>query len=94
MECVVVNEDVWQSLPEDVRSQIQEAAQETSQKATEMVLERETTTLEKLKSTGMTVIGPEDGLDVEAFRTSAGKLVSERFGAEYGDLYEAIRSVQ
>ena len=41
----------------------------------------------------MTVIGAEDGLDVEAFRTSVKALVDERFGAEYGDLYAKIAEV-
>ena len=94
MECVVVNESVWKSLSSELQSQILAAAQETSQKATEMVLEREANTLEKLKSAGMTVIGPEDGLDLEAFRAGTNELVSERFGEQYGDLYQAIRRIQ
>ncbi len=42
----------------------------------------------------MTVIGPDDGLDLEAFRDFVTKLVDARFGAKYGDLYEKIRAVK
>ena len=41
----------------------------------------------------MTVIGPEEGLDLEAFRGSVQKRVDERFGEKYGSLYEKIRAI-
>jgi TRAP-type transport system periplasmic protein len=41
----------------------------------------------------MTVIGPEDGLDVDAFRESVSTLVEERFGEKYGDLYAKIAAI-
>ena len=94
MECVVVSESAWQGLSPVIQSQILEAAQEVSQKATSMVLEGEAETLEKLKSAGMRVIGPEDGLAIEAFRSRVGKLVSERFGQQFGSLYQEIRAIQ
>jgi hypothetical protein len=39
------------------------------------------------------VIGPDEGLDLDAFRTSVSKLVEERFGQKYGELYEKIRAI-
>ena len=41
----------------------------------------------------MKVIGPAEGLDVDAFRASVGKVVEERFGEKFGALYEKIKAV-
>jgi len=41
----------------------------------------------------MTVIGADDGLKLEEFRTSVKALVDERFGEKYGDLYAKIAAV-
>jgi hypothetical protein len=59
-----------------------------------MTLDLEAQDLQGLKDAGMTVIGPEDGLDIEAFRANTEKLVNERFGEKYGELYEMIKAIQ
>ncbi len=42
----------------------------------------------------MTVIGPAEGLKLDAFKASVNKLVNERFGAKYGDLYKEIAAIK
>jgi TRAP-type transport system periplasmic protein len=93
-ECIVVNDKVWQGLTPAIQAQITEAAREVSQKATQMTLDGEASTLTKLKEAGMTVIGPEEGLELNAFRTQTDKLVTERFGTKFGALYQEIRAIQ
>jgi TRAP-type transport system periplasmic protein len=92
-EVVVMNEDVWQGLSDKEKDAVREAAQETRDKATKAILDNEGAETQQLRDLGMTVIGAEEGLDLEAFRASVSKLVDERFGAEYGDLYAKIAAV-
>lgn len=92
-EVVVMNEDAWQGLSDAQKEAVTKAASEIRDRATKAILENEEKDTEELRKLGMTVIGPEDGLDVEAFRASVEKLVEERFGEKYGALYEKIRAV-
>jgi tripartite ATP-independent transporter DctP family solute receptor len=93
-EIVVMNEKKWQDLPADLQEKIAEVAKEMSVKATQMTLDLEAEHLQKLKDAGMTVIGPDEGLDVEAFRERTQKLVQERFGEKYGELYNIIKAIK
>ncbi|MCA0961979.1 TRAP transporter substrate-binding protein [Salipiger bermudensis] len=92
-EVVVMNEDTWQGMSGVEQDAVREAAQQTREKATAAILDNEETETQQLRDLGMTVIGAEDGLDLEAFRASVGALVDERFGGEYGDLYAKIAAV-
>lgn len=92
-EVVVMNEDVWQGLSDTQKDAVREAANQTREKATKAILDNEDTETQKLRDLGMTVIGAEDGLDLEGFRSSVKTLVDERFGAEYGELYSKIAAV-
>ncbi len=92
-EVVVMNEDTWQGLSGEMQDAVREAAQQTREKATKAILENEAGETQQLRDLGMTVIGEEDGLDVAAFRESVSKLVQERFGAEYGELYAKIAAI-
>ena len=91
---VGVNEQTWQSLTDDQRAAISEAAAETGAWATAQTVASETADLQKLKDAGMTVITAADGLDIEAFRTSVMSLVHERFDEQWGDLYDIIEDIQ
>ena len=42
----------------------------------------------------MTVIGPADGLKLDAFKASVNKAVQAKFGAKFGDLYKEIAAVK
>ena len=92
-EVVVMNEDAWQALSDEQKAAVTKAAEETRQKATSAILDKEEEETQALRDLGMTVIGPDEGLDVEAFRTSVKTLVDERFGEKYGDLYAKIAAI-
>lgn len=92
-ELVVVNESIWQSLSVENQQKIREAAEEASQYATNLVLEKEEKQLAALKEAGMTVISEEDGLDLKAFKENTLEIIDERFDEEYGYIYDMIRSM-
>lgn len=93
-QLIVINEKAWAALSPEQRDQISKAAAETRAKATEMVRSQEAEETDKLRGLKMTVIGPSDGLQVDAFRASVNKLVQARFGAKFGDLYKDIAAVR
>ena len=92
-EVVVMNEDVWQDMSDSQKDAVREAARMTREKATRAILDNEETETQKLRDLGMTVIGEAEGLQIDAFRASVSKLVDERFGSEYGELYAKIDAV-
>ncbi|NIY97362.1 TRAP transporter substrate-binding protein [Salipiger sp. HF18] len=92
-EVVVMNEDVWQDMSDSQKDAVREAARMTREKATMAILDNEETETQKLRDLGMTVIGEAEGLQLDAFRASVSKLVDERFGSEYGELYAKIDAV-
>lgn len=93
-EIVVINEDLWQSFPDDIKDGIAKAAETVRIKASQTILDKEAGDLAKLKEAGMTIIGPDEGLDVAAFRAGVEKLVHERFDDKYGKYYEEISAVK
>ncbi|WP_246226272.1 TRAP transporter substrate-binding protein [Chelativorans xinjiangense] len=92
-EVVVMNEDAWQGLSDAHKEAVTEAAAEIRDRATKAIQDNEEKDTQALRELGMTVIGPEDGLKVDAFRASVEKLVEERFGEKYGALYEKIMAI-
>ncbi|SDF20759.1 tripartite ATP-independent transporter solute receptor, DctP family [Salipiger thiooxidans] len=92
-EVVVMNEDVWQDMSDSQKDAVREAARMTREKATRAILDNEETETQKLRDLGMTVVGEAEGLQLDAFRASVSKLVDERFGSEYGELYAKIDAV-
>jgi tripartite ATP-independent transporter DctP family solute receptor len=93
-QVIVINEKVWQGLSPAQREAVSKAALETRNRATESVRKQEAEELAKLKELKMTVIGPDNGLKLDAFRASVGKLVNDRFAAKYGELYKEIAAVK
>ncbi|NGO52598.1 TRAP transporter substrate-binding protein [Mesorhizobium camelthorni] len=92
-EVVVMNEDAWQGLSDAQKEAVAAASLEIRDRATKAIQENEEKDTQALRDKGMTVIGPEDGLDVAAFQASVSKLVEERFGEKYGGLYEKIKAI-
>ncbi|MEO3385288.1 TRAP transporter substrate-binding protein [Mesorhizobium sp. CAU 1741] len=92
-EVVVMNEDAWQGLSDAHKEAVTAAASDIRDRATKAIQDNEEKETEELRKLGMTVIGPEEGLEVDAFRDSVSKLVDERFGEKYGDLYDKIRAI-
>ena len=93
-QVIVMNEKSWQGLAPAQRAEITKVAAEVRDRATKMVQGQETEETEKLKSLKMTVIGTQNGLKLDAFKTSVNKVVQEKFGAKYGDLYKEIAAVK
>ena len=93
-ELAVFNEAAWQKLSPTLQSQIMEAAAEVSKKATQMTRESDDYYIKQLADKGMKIVGPKEGLDLEAFRTRVQGEVSKRFDAKYGDVYKMIRAIQ
>lgn len=91
---VGINEDVWQSCSANQQAVIADAAAKASVYATDLTRSGEETAIQGLIDAGMTIIGPDDGLDVEAFRTKVMALVHERFDEEWGDLYDIISEIE
>ncbi len=93
-QVIVINEKTWQKLSAAQREQISAAAEEVRQKASEMVRKQEAEETEKLKGLKMNVIGTAEGLKLDAFKASVNKIVQEKFGSKYGDLYKEIAAVK
>ena len=66
-EAVIVTEKSWQDFGPKIRAQVMEAAKETSAKATQTSLKRAENAKKELVKKGMKIIGPEQGLKLEAF---------------------------
>ncbi|KAA0011317.1 TRAP transporter substrate-binding protein [Billgrantia pellis] len=93
-EMVLINEEVWQGLSSEHREALQAAANEVRERATRYVLDSEQEDTEALRAHGMTVIGPDDGLDIEAFRASVEARVMEEFAGQYGEFYSQVETVK
>lgn len=91
---IVINEDLWQGFKPEQRDAITRAAQEVRKRASAMVQQQEAEELEQLRKLKMTVIGPQDGLQLDAFKASVKKLVDARFADKFGSLYQQIAAVQ
>lgn len=91
---IIINEDLWQGFTPEQRDAISRAALEVRKRASAMVLQQEADELEQLRKLKMTVIGPDDGLQLDAFKASVKKLVDERFTDKFGSLYRQIAAIQ
>ena len=93
-QLIVMNEKAWQGLTPAQRTEIAKVAVDVRDRATKMVQGQEAEETEKLKSLKMTVIGTQNGLKLDAFKTSVNKVVQDKFGAKFGDLYKEIAAVK
>lgn len=93
-QLIVINEKTWQALSPEMKAAVAKAADEVRQRATDMVRQSEAEETAKLKELKMTIIGPAEGLKLDAFKASVNKAVGEKFGATYGDLYKEIAAVK
>ena len=93
-QLIVINEKTWQGLSPEMKAAVSKAADEVRQRATESGRKSEADELAKLKELKMTVIGPAEGLKLDAFKAAVNKAVAEKFGSTYGDLYKDIAAVR
>ncbi|RHZ93976.1 TRAP transporter substrate-binding protein [Cereibacter sphaeroides] len=92
-QVVMMNDDVWQGLPDAQKEAVAAAAAETRARASQEMLAAEATDLEALKAAGMTVVDEAGGLDLAAFRESVKARVSQEFDGQWGELYGKIAAV-
>lgn len=92
---MVINEAAWQELSPEAQEAIQRAADEAQAWITAATKAKEEELVSVLADAGMTVIGPEDGLDVEAFRQAVQAEVAATFdGPKWpDDLVERVLEV-
>lgn len=93
-QLIVINEKAWQGLTPELRTALAKAADEVRTKATDMVKAQEADETEKLKGMKMKVVGPAEGLKLDAFKASVNKVVQDKFGSKFGDLYKEIAAVK
>jgi tripartite ATP-independent transporter DctP family solute receptor len=93
-QVVVINEKIWQDLKPELRDAVTKAAQDVRKRATEAVRSMEAWEIAKLKNLNMKVIGPENGLKLDAFKAAVGQLVSDRLAPKFGDLYKEIAAIR
>src|SRR5262245_6331813 len=79
----VINEKVYRALSPAARAAVDQAAIEAPAHGNALALRQETEMLAELRKAGMTVIGPEQGLDVDAFRARVREYVYPRFEAQW-----------
>jgi tripartite ATP-independent transporter DctP family solute receptor len=92
-ELVVVNEEAWRSLTPHARDAFRAAAREVRIRASRAVQGEEAADLAFLGRHGMAVTGPDNGLDLAAFRAATDRLIARRFGDAYGGLYRRIADI-
>lgn len=92
-ELVLINDAIWQEFSPEIQAAFNGAASTVRQRATQAVLDSEAKDLQALKDEGMTVIGPESGLDLDAFKASVNARIDQEFAEQYGELYEQIAAV-
>lgn len=78
----VINEEAWQALSGEDRDALARAAKEAGEWTTEQTKRHEAELIDRLRAEGMTVITPEDGLDLDAFADSVRQEVLATFDGE------------
>jgi tripartite ATP-independent transporter DctP family solute receptor len=76
---VFVNEQAWQALSEEHRAAITKVLDQKGRESLQWATEAETKLVEELKAKGMTVITPNEGLDLAAFKEPVLKQIRADF---------------
>jgi tripartite ATP-independent transporter DctP family solute receptor len=93
-QLVVINERIWQKLAPAQRDALRAAAQDVRKRASAMVKDQEAEETGKLRALGMSIIGLESGLNLDAFKASVNKVVQAKFGAKFEELYTEIAAIK
>ena len=92
-QMVMMNDDVWQGLPEAHQQAIAEASSETRARASTEMQASEATDLEALRERGMTIVDEAAGLDLDAFRDSVKTRIAGEFDSQYGEFYAEVAAI-
>lgn len=91
---LTVNAESWGELSAEDQDGVMRAAREAAAWMTATVMEEEASLLGQLEANGMTVIGPDQGLDLEAFRASVAAEIAPLDGEEWpAGLMEAVAAL-
>ena len=84
----------WSRLGDDDKAAVRRAAEEAAAFMTETVMAEEASLLGQLEAEGMTVIGPEQGLDLDAFRAAVAAELAPLDGTEWpAGLLQAVSAL-
>lgn len=92
-QMVMMNDDVWQRLPDAQKEAITQAAAETRARASTEMQQSEASELEALRGRGMTVIDESGDLDLDAFRESVQARIATEFDSRYGEFYAQVAAI-
>lgn len=92
---ISINERVYQGLSAKDRAILDKATKQAIDYGENLLLKDEQNLLDELRKKGMVVIGPKEGLQVEAFRKRVINSVLPKFEQNWGKgLYEKIQNVK
>lgn len=91
---VVINDEIFQELPEDLRQILLDCCKEIQQSTSSDFVENEENLLQQCADHGMIIIGETEGLDLSAFKESVAKKVNETFGEQYAGIYKEINELK
>lgn len=94
IEMVIVNLWIWNSLSPAHQDVLRRAAREASEYGSQLIIANEESELARLRELGMTVLGPAEGLDIQAFRKRSEALVSVELRPRWGELYAIIEQLR
>lgn len=89
---LVINQDLYDSMPEDVQKVITDLGKEFAEKQRKISQDLEAEQMQQLLDNGVKIVHADE-LDIEAFRKAVQPVYDEH-AKEYGDLIERIQNVQ
>ena len=78
----IINNKAWSKLSDQEKAALSTAAKQATAWISVETIAEEAKLVDQLKEKGMKVVGPEDGLDIEAFRKSVRASVLSKFDGE------------
>lgn len=94
MGILVMNDKAWRNLSPAQRAAVSKAASEACSEASRTMISQEARDLDALRSKGMIVVGPAEGLDLAAFRERTLVIVKERFSLAWKSYYDLIEKMR
>jgi len=89
----IMNEGVFQRLSPEYQQVIVESGKDAGVYGNVVALEQQQEMLDKLAESGMTIVGPEQGLDVEAFRARVQEQALPKISANWpAGLYDRVQA--
>lgn len=91
--CVFANDRAWQRLPAEERQAVSAALAEKATESLGWAEQADASLVQELRGRGMTIIGPADGLNNDAFRTAVTAQIRRDY-PNWAPLMERISAIQ